>query len=75
MNLRHAITANTEARRALTVQLDAAAHTVAGPAPVCVACVGDGTDPATGRPCLRCKGTGIDPDPAAPTGIIVGGAR
>jgi hypothetical protein len=38
--------------------------------PICVACIGDGTDPATGHPCPRCKGTGTDPDPAAPTGII-----
>jgi hypothetical protein len=41
------------------------------PAPICVACVGDGTDPVTGGPCLRCKGTAIDPDPLAPTGIAV----
>ena len=41
--------------------------------PVCVACVGDGTDPATGAPCLRCKGSGTDPDPLAPA-IIRGGA-
>ncbi len=34
-------------------------------APVCVACVGDGTDPVTGGPCLRCKGSRTDPDPAA----------
>ena len=40
-------------------------------APICVACVGDRTDPATGRPCLRCKGTGTDPDPLAPAGIAV----
>jgi hypothetical protein len=39
-------------------------------APVCVACVGDGTNP-DGGPCLRCQGTGADPDPAAPTGIAV----
>ena len=39
--------------------------------PICVACVGEGTDPATGQPCLRCKGTGTDPDPLAPTGIAV----
>jgi hypothetical protein len=38
--------------------------------PVCVACVGDTTNP-DGGPCLRCKGTGIDPDPLAPTGIAV----
>jgi len=42
----------------------------ATPPPLCVACVGDSTDPATRQPCQRCKGTGIDPDPAAPTGII-----
>lgn len=36
--------------------------------PICVACVGGGTDPARGI-CLRCHGTRIDPDPAAPTGI------
>jgi hypothetical protein len=39
-------------------------------APVCVACVGDRTNP-DGGPCLRCKGSGYDPDPAAPTGITV----
>ncbi len=39
--------------------------------PLCVACVGDGTDPTTGQPCLRCKGTGTDPGPLAPTGIAV----
>ncbi len=33
--------------------------------PVCVACVGNGTDPATGGPCLRCKGSRTDPDPGA----------
>jgi hypothetical protein len=38
--------------------------------PLCVACVGAGTDPATGQPCLRCRGSGADPDPAAPTGIV-----
>jgi DnaJ-class molecular chaperone len=38
--------------------------------PVCVACVGDGTNP-DGGPCLRCNGTGTDPDPLAPTGIAV----
>jgi len=38
--------------------------------PICVACVGDRTNP-DGGPCLRCKGTGIDPDPMAPTGISV----
>ena len=32
--------------------------------PVCVACVGDRTNP-DGGPCLRCKGTGRDPDPIA----------
>jgi hypothetical protein len=37
--------------------------------PVCVACVGDGTDPATRQMCLRCMGTGLDPDPAAPAGL------
>jgi hypothetical protein len=42
----------------------------AAQAPICVACVGDGTDPAGGI-CLRCRGTGTDPDPAAPTGIPV----
>jgi hypothetical protein len=42
----------------------------AGPAPICVACVGDRTNP-DGGPCLRCHGTGIDPDPLAPTGIEV----
>jgi S-DNA-T family DNA segregation ATPase FtsK/SpoIIIE len=41
-------------------QADAAARL-----PVCVACVGAGTDPA-GGPCLRCGGTAIDPDPKAP---------
>jgi hypothetical protein len=39
-------------------------------APVCVACVGERTDPDGGR-CLRCMGTGVDPDPRAPTGIAV----
>jgi hypothetical protein len=39
-------------------------------APVCVACVGDRTNP-DGGPCLRCKGTGVDPDPLAPTGLPV----
>jgi hypothetical protein len=38
--------------------------------PICVACVGDGTDPVTGETCLRCKGNRVDPDPAAPTGIM-----
>jgi len=38
--------------------------------PICVACVGDDTDPAGGA-CLRCCGTGTDPDPAAPSGIPV----
>jgi hypothetical protein len=42
----------------------------AEPAPVCVACVGDATNP-DGGPCLRCQGTGTDPDPLAPTGIAV----
>jgi hypothetical protein len=36
-------------------------------APLCVACVGDRTNP-DGGPCLRCKVTGADPDPLAPTG-------
>lgn len=39
--------------------------------PICVACLGDRTDPTTGQPCLRGKGTGTDPDPLAPTGIAV----
>jgi hypothetical protein len=39
-------------------------------APVCVACVGDRTNPE-GGPCLRCKGAGLDPDPLAPAGIPV----
>jgi hypothetical protein len=39
--------------------------------PICVACVGERFDWATGQPCLRCHGTGIDPDPLAPTGIAV----
>jgi hypothetical protein len=38
--------------------------------PICVACVGDRTNP-DGGPCLRCKGTGCDPDPLAPIGIAV----
>jgi hypothetical protein len=38
--------------------------------PICVACVGDGTDPAGGI-CLRCRGTCVDPEPAAPSGIAV----
>ena len=37
--------------------------------PICVACLGDRTDPPTGQPCLRCKGTGAGPDPLASTGI------
>ena len=37
-------------------------------APMCGACVGEGTDPATGRACVRCKGTGTDPDPLARPG-------
>jgi hypothetical protein len=51
-------------------------NTMADPAaaaaqePICVACVGDGTNPAGGV-CLRCQGTRIDPDPAAPSGIPV----
>ena len=40
------------------------------PGRICVACVGDGTNPAGGI-CLRCRGTRIDPDPAAPSGIPV----
>jgi hypothetical protein len=39
-------------------------NTLPEQAPVCVACVGDRTNP-DGGPCLRCKGTGTDPDPAA----------
>ena len=46
------------------------ARSTADLAPICVACVGDGTN-SDGGPCLRCKGTGTDPDPAAPTGIAV----
>jgi hypothetical protein len=38
--------------------------------PICVACVGDGTDPATREMCLRCLGTGLDPDPDAPANVI-----
>jgi hypothetical protein len=38
--------------------------------PICVACLGERTDPATGDLCLRCRGRGIDPDPAAPAGIV-----
>lgn len=37
-----------------------------GPAPICVACVGEQLDPATLTTCLRCCGTGLDPDPADP---------
>lgn len=37
-------------------------------APICVACVGDLTNP-DGGPCLRCRGTGTDPDPLAPVDI------
>ena len=36
--------------------------------PVCVACVGERTNP-DGGPCLCCGGSGIDPDPAAPVGV------
>jgi hypothetical protein len=43
---------------------------IAASAPVCVACVGDRTNP-DGGPCLRCKGTGTDPDPLAPAGLAV----
>ena len=44
--------------------------TAAQAVPVCVTCVGDGTNP-DGGPCPRCKGTGTDPDPLAPTGLEV----
>jgi hypothetical protein len=44
------------------------APVTAAPAPMCVACVGDRTNPDGGL-CLRCKGTGRDPDPLAPAGI------
>lgn len=38
---------------------------------LCVACIGDGTDPAEPRnACLRCTGSGIDPDPLAPVGLL-----
>jgi hypothetical protein len=40
----------------------------AEPTPICVACVGDRTNPDSGL-CLRCGGSGCDPDPLAPTGI------
>jgi len=43
----------------------------AEPIPICVACLGERTDPATGDLCQRCRGRGIDPDPLAPTGIPV----
>jgi hypothetical protein len=39
------------------------------PAPICVACVGDGFNP-DGGPCLRCGGSTVDPDPQAPAGVV-----
>jgi hypothetical protein len=33
---------------------------------ICVSCVGDGTNPKSGKPCKRCAGTKVDPDPTAP---------
>jgi hypothetical protein len=64
----------TEGDRTMTDTLTDQAP-AATPDPVCVACVGEGTDPATGLPCLRRRGTGTDPDPAAPAGIVpFGGA-
>jgi hypothetical protein len=38
--------------------------------PICMACLGDCIDPATGQPCPRCDATGCDPDPAAPSGVL-----
>jgi hypothetical protein len=37
-------------------------------APICIACVGDRTNP-DGGPCLRCTGTGVDPDPDRAPGV------
>jgi hypothetical protein len=77
MNLRQEITANTQARtettramQDLAARLERARTAPAPAAPVCVACVGDRTNPDGGT-CLRCKGSGIDPDPLAPAGIAV----
>jgi hypothetical protein len=65
----------------MTTKMPERAPAAARPAPICVACVGDRTDPA-GGPCLRCKGTGADPDPLAPvwpgnpmTALLALGAR
>jgi hypothetical protein len=72
--IRRALEAAAPAREEL-------ARVLAGEPPVCVACVGDRTNP-DGGPCLRCKGTGRDPDPLAPvwpgnpmTALRPGGAR
>lgn len=54
----------------MTTKMPEQTAPAAEPAPICVACVGDGFNPDGGS-CLRCKGTGVDPDPVAPTGIEV----
>jgi hypothetical protein len=48
--------------------------TLPAQAPICVACVGDRTNP-DGGPFPRCRGSGIDPDPLAPAGIAARAAR
>jgi hypothetical protein len=52
----------------MTTKMPEQPPAAAGLAPICVARVGDRTNP-DGGPCLRCKGTGADPDPLAPAGV------